>query len=76
MCEMKIRYGMSEETQTQCDRDHADDHHEGPGLPEFPYQRVSWVAGDRREFTGDWPGYCTRTQGCPLPEGHPRLCAT
>src|SRR5258708_5634924 len=55
--------------------------HEGPGLPEFPYQRVSWQATDRREYTGEWPGYCgklpgaTFAGGCCLPAGHPGGCA-
>jgi hypothetical protein len=33
---------------------------------------VTWLYGDRREFTGDWPGPCTENQpaGCVLPAGH------
>lgn len=40
---------------TRCDRDagHEDLLHEGPGLAEFPYQRISWLPGDRREYETD-----------------------
>lgn len=54
--------------------------HEGPGLPQFPSQRIQWIAGDRREYTGDWPGYCTKLPGAPfmggccLPQGHRGRC--
>lgn len=30
---------------------------------------ISWLAGDRREYTGDWPGPCPR-QPCTLHAGH------
>jgi hypothetical protein len=81
-CSWKIRYGTSAETITQCDRqEHHDTSHEGPGLPQFPGQRIIWWAGDRREYSGDWPGYCTRLPGepfeggCVLPAGHRGRCA-
>jgi hypothetical protein len=90
-CPWKIRYGTTEETSTQCDRPphdgyrpEPDPQHEGPGLPQFPGQRVLWLAGDRREYTGDWPGYCPKVRGittgplgggCTLPAGHHGRCA-
>jgi len=36
---------------------------------------ITWLAGDRREFEGEWPGPCTRTKGCLLPLNHPKGCA-
>jgi hypothetical protein len=80
-CPVKIRYGVSAGTHTQCDQD-ADhlqagdaDTHEGPGLPEFPYQRIIWYPGDRREYTGEWPGPCDKVPGCILHLGHHGRCA-
>jgi hypothetical protein len=82
-CPWKIRYGASEETTSQCDQPEghleepdSNGNHDGPGLAEFPYQRVNWPAGDRREYTGAWPGYCggadfTAAAGrCVLPKFH------
>lgn len=49
-CPYAITFGVT--MTTRCDRPpHHDPHHEGPGLEECPGQRVSWLAGDRREFT-------------------------
>lgn len=32
---------------------------------------ITWFAGDRREFTGVWPGYCGDNDApCTLPRGH------
>ena len=31
---------------------------------------VSWLEGDRREYTGEFPGWCAHTEGCVLPRGH------
>jgi hypothetical protein len=42
---------------------------------------ITWLAGDRREFSGEWPGYCTRLgshggrQICTLPAEHRGSCA-
>jgi hypothetical protein len=36
---------------------------------------LTWLARDRREYTGEWPGPCTRTPGCILHQGHLRMCA-
>jgi hypothetical protein len=53
--------------------------HEGPGI--MPGQVIYWHAGDRREYTGEWPGYCDRLPGmpfqggCTLPRGHQGRCA-
>jgi hypothetical protein len=54
-----------------------DPHHEGPsGVHEG--QVVSWEAGDRREYTGDWPGPCPKLpppRPCTLHDGHHGRCA-
>lgn len=45
-----------------------DSRHIGPtGL--FPGQVVAWFAGDRREYIGEWPGYCPR-EDCGFPASH------
>ncbi len=68
-CPWKIHWGTGLEYTTRCDRTpHADEHHEGPSGV-FAGQRISWVAGDRREYTGDWPGLCP-DQPCVLHAGH------
>lgn len=37
---------------------------------------LTWMAGDRGEFQGAWPGLCSgRVPGCPLPAGHHGRCA-
>lgn len=83
-CPVKIHYGTGHDTHTQCDKD--EDHwdlrrgnagpHEGPGLPQFPGQRITWLPGDRREYVGEWPGPCAdRIPGCVLHLGHLGRCA-
>ena len=56
----------------------------GDGLPDTHVHRfragvteLTWNAGDRREFTGDWPGPCDRglRNGCTLHAGHHGRCA-
>jgi hypothetical protein len=49
--------------------------HPNPAAP-GGFTVITWLAGDRREFTGDWPGYCTVTPGCTFHAGHVRRCAT
>jgi hypothetical protein len=36
---------------------------------------LTWEAGDRREFLGDWPGLCLLGKGCTLHRGHHGRCA-
>lgn len=42
---------------------------------------ITWLAGDRREFAGNFPGYCTKLgstggrQTCTLPAEHRGKCA-
>jgi hypothetical protein len=80
-CPVRIRYGTTLHTQCTKPEDHWDlrtgnrDPHEGPGLPEFPYQRITWLPGDRREYVGDWPGNCRGKSGCVLHAGHFGRCA-
>jgi len=56
-----------------------DGHHDGPGL--YDHQRISWLAGDRREYRGEWPGPCAKLPGqplaggCTLHTGHHGRCA-
>ncbi len=77
-CPWKIHFGVTLEATTQCDQPAghlpADPGHEGPG-PWTPGQRICWQAGDRREYTGDWPGFCQATPGCSLHDGHHGRCA-
>jgi hypothetical protein len=80
---VKFHWGASADEHTQCDKDedHWDlrignnDPHEGPGLPQFPDQRVQWLPGDGREYVGEWPGQCVKGRGCVLPIAHPGQCA-
>lgn len=81
-CPWSIRWGTSEETTTKCDLlSHTSEsgYHEGTGL--FPEQRIRWFPGDRREYQGEWPGYCDKLPGatfkggCTLPARHPGRCA-
>jgi hypothetical protein len=48
-CPWAIQFGLT--LHTRCDRDAGHQGaHEGPGLARFPYQRVQWYPGDRREY--------------------------
>ena len=78
------------ETQVQCekpdghDRDPATLLHEST-LRDYAWPgsetKVTWVPGDRREFSGSFPGYCTQLgstggrQNCTLPAEHHGRCA-
>lgn len=77
-CGVKMKWGMSSDTITVCDKDAdhvaAGENHAGPGLGEFPDQRIEWMAGDRREFAGEWTP-CKRKPGCVLCDGHHGNCA-
>ena len=48
-CPWAIRFGVTLTTRCYWVIGH-DGPHEGKGLAEFAYQRVSWLRGDRREF--------------------------
>jgi hypothetical protein len=48
--------------------------HPNPAAP-AGYTVITWLAGDRRAFTGDWPGYCDTTPGCTLHARHHGRCA-
>lgn len=94
-CPWKIHWGVGLEQTTRCEKEEhlpveiigevcveiREGEHEGPtGI--FPDQKVIWQAGDRREFTGDWPGFCTKLPGkpytgggCTLHVGHHGRCA-
>lgn len=73
-CPWKIRWASAEDA--QCDKDAhlpGNTRHESK-LPNG-VTTLSWYAGDRREFTGDWPGRCTLKRGCVLHTGHRGSCA-
>ena len=83
-CPWTIRWGTTADATTRCGKtDHItvnigvpDPQHEGPGL--LAGQRIAWYSGDRREYTGEWPGHCGKPAGqggCVLPAGHPGRCA-
>jgi hypothetical protein len=69
-CPWKIHFGVSQDATVQCGREeHADPDHEGQN-PFVSWESViSWQAGDRREYTGEWPGACPE-QPCTLHAGH------
>jgi hypothetical protein len=79
-CPWKIHWAKGQEHTTQCERNtHTDPNHRGnhpnpraPGGATI----IAWVAGDRREYTGGWPGPCVLTRGCVLHTGHVGRCAT
>jgi hypothetical protein len=69
--------------ETRCEKnDHLPDsaEHRGLAMP-GKVTKIVWFAGDRREYTGPWPGICQRlgdgvkTMGCALPAGHRGQCA-
>lgn len=80
-CPWKIHWGVSQDSTTQCGRDaHAGDGshrgmHPNEKAPDG-YTLIQWHAGDRREYTGAWPGYCLKISGCVLHTGHHGRCAT
>ena len=45
---------------------------------QFPGSKQSlyWNEADRRNFHGQWPGECEKTEGCILPRGHWGNCET
>lgn len=54
-CPWAIHYGVTLHTRCDLPPDHGVTvagpiAHEGPGLAQFPYQRVRWFPGDRREY--------------------------
>jgi hypothetical protein len=77
MCPFSIRWGRGRDT--ACEREE-----HLPGDPEHsgtvygggaPVTTVTWLAGDRREYPGPWPGNCGGHLGlCPLPAGHNGRC--
>lgn len=51
-CRWAIHFGTTLRTRCLLDADHGSQH-EGMGLIAFPYQRIAWLAGDRREYETD-----------------------
>lgn len=49
-CPHAIHFGVKLHTRCELGADHAGHEHAGPGLEQFPYQKVVWFTGDRREY--------------------------
>jgi hypothetical protein len=51
-CRWGIKFGT---LHTRCNKaaGHESEQHIGRGLAAFPYQRIEWFAGDRREYQTD-----------------------
>lgn len=77
-CPWRIHWGASEESHTRCTKPAhlpGDPKHTGPSGV-LVGQTITWLAGDRREYAGSYPGPCELTRGCILHTGHLRRCAT
>jgi hypothetical protein len=80
-CPWKIHWGVGQESTTQCAKDeHLTTHAEHEGMAANGVTMISWWAGDRREYTGDWPGNCQLLSDgvsapCTLHTGHHGRCA-
>jgi hypothetical protein len=48
-CPWAVKFGVVLNTRCLLE-EHHNGWHEGPGLAEFPYQKVNWFTGDRREY--------------------------
>lgn len=85
-CPWKVHWGVGQESTTQCEKPERHDWkslatrvHEGRvanPAAEAGFTVITWLGGDRREYTGEWPGPCDRTAGCILHLGHHGGCAT
>lgn len=76
-CPWKIR-PFPNDTELHClDADDGHNRHTA-NLLDYAYAGsktvITWIHGDRRQFTGDWPGKCT-IGPCTLPSGHHGRCA-
>lgn len=83
-CPWAIRFGTL--LNTRCLLPMVPSHleHQGHGVSQFPYQRVHWQAGDRREYLTDRADqFAWEVPQCPvassvtgvaclLPDGHPQ----
>lgn len=52
-CPWAVRFGATLASRCRLDADHGSARHEAGGLAQFPYQKVNWFRGDRREFLSD-----------------------
>jgi hypothetical protein len=48
-CPWTIKFGVTLHTRCSLPVEHLGNH-EGRGLREFPYQKIEWLSGDRREY--------------------------
>lgn len=79
MCDAKIRpFSNDIEVECECIEKTPHDKHHGL-LENYAYPgsetTIKWLESDRRNFHGEWPGYCTKIEGCTLPVNHPGDCA-
>jgi hypothetical protein len=77
-CPWKIHFGVGQEMTVQCQRE---EHLPEPGAyasydPRLEHEglfngitKINWYEGDRREYTGDWPGNCDKLPGMPMAGG-------
>lgn len=78
-CPWTIRASVDITVQCGRNKHGGDPHHRGKHTNPAAangYTVISWLAGDRREYTGEWPGPCDKTPGCVLHLGHRGRCAT
>ena len=75
-CPWAVRFGVILHTRCQRPAGHPGREHEGPGLAQFPYQRVSWLDGDRRAYRdADHADATAAWEGDPPAELHGGRCA-
>lgn len=77
-CDARIR-PFPNPTEIRCEQEDGHDGLHVGVLRDYAYEgsetTIDWEDGDRRTFYGEYPGPCTKTDGCVLPAGHPRDCA-
>jgi hypothetical protein len=68
------------EIELACERDHDDGDEHSATLRDYAYPgsatTVTWMDDDRRNFRLAWPGNCSLTDGCILPDTHRGRCST
>lgn len=71
-CDAAIR-PFPTSTEVRCEVEGTHPEHSGI-LRGFAYPgsetKIGWFETDRRNFHGEWPGWCKGKSGCPLPDGH------
>lgn len=52
-CKFAIKFGTTLHTRCMFEHEVTPTSHIGKGLEEFPFQRIEWFSGDRREYETD-----------------------